>query len=248
MKKERIRETEEKVDKILSKEEKAVKLNIGGKIFQTKLSTISNIKDTLFYKIAIEISDKESKEIFIDRSYTHFHILLDYMRTNKFCYKGLGKYEIEDLYDEAVYYSFTDIVEELNERRKEIEIIRFESSPQYSNCGTHRFEDLKNNNLQGGICVQSPYFITFELNYEHEISSITCGGWNGNTGTWYPGNGANATISTSIDNVNYLEVGKLPSNYAGTIISIELTKSNAKFIKFSHNSYLGIGYLNFNKE
>ena len=248
IKEERLKEINYKVNKILSNEDNTVVLNIGGKIFHTKISTLLNVKDTLFHKIALEIKNRESPEIFFDRSYTHFHILLDYMRTNKFCYKGLNKYDIDDLYDEAVYYSFNEIIKELEDRKKEIEIIRFDSSPRYSNCGTHSFEDLKNENLQGGICVQSPYYITFELNYEHEISSIMCGGWNGNTGTWYPGNGSGAVISTSIDNSNYSEVGRIPSNFGANVIKVDLIKSTAKFVKFSHNSYLGFGHLSFNKE
>lgn len=60
----------------------------------------------------------------------------------------------------------------ITEKKKEIEIIGFTSAQQYSTCGTHNHENLKNRNLIGGICVQSPYHIIFELNYEHEISKI----------------------------------------------------------------------------
>jgi hypothetical protein len=170
------------------------------------------------------------------------------MRTNKYSLKHLNKFELEDIESEVRYYGFTEILETITEKMKEIEIIAFTSSQRYSNCGTHNLEDLKNRNLMGGICVQSPYNITFELNCEHDINKIEIGGWNGNTGTWYPGNGSGAKISTSVDGVNYTEVGTIPTGFGANIQTVTLRPSTGKFLKFDCTSYLGIGFLNILRE
>jgi hypothetical protein len=61
---------------------------------------------------------------------------------------------------------------------------------------------------------------------------------------WYPGNGSGASILTSKDKSSWVEVGKIPSNYTSTITTVKLKRTVAKYIKFQHNSYLGIGFLN----
>lgn len=237
---------DEQIDELLSKKDGIIKINVGGKIFQTKTSTLLSVKDTLFAKIITSALDKNEPigELFFDRSYDQFHIILDYLRTKNFVLKGLSKWEIDDLYLEAEYYGISEISDILADLQKEIEFVRFESSGRYSTAGTHNLQDLKDKSLMKGICVQSPYHIIIELNFEHEFDKIEVGGWNGNNSLWYVGNGSNAQILTSTDKTNWTEVGKLPSNLDGTIRTVILKKSIAKYIKFQHNSYLGLGYLN----
>jgi predicted esterase YcpF (UPF0227 family) len=249
-KEKKFKEIDKQIEELVNTKDTIIKLNIGGKYFQTKMSTLLNIKDTLFYKLiskSVENNEEFTKEIFIDRNYKQFQILLDYMRTKKYSIKHLNKYELEDFESEVRYYGFNEILDEISDKMKEIEIVGFTSAPRYSNCGTHNHEDLKNRNLMGGICVQSPYHIIFELNYEHEVSKIEIGGWNGNNGTWYPGNGANAKILTSTDGENFTEVGSIPSNLGATIQTVNLRSSNCKYLKFLHTSYVGLGFLNILK-
>jgi hypothetical protein len=250
-KEERFKQIDQQIDDIVNKKDQIIKLNIGGKVFQTKMSTLYNVKDTLFYKLIstnVENNTELNKEIFIDRSYTYFPMILDYLRTKKFSIKGLTKYELEDLLDEAQYYGITEILNVLGDMQKEVAFVSFTSSGQYSTAGTHRLEDLSNRNLMGGICVQSPYTITIELNFEHEINKIEIGGWNGNTGIWYPGNGSGSKILTSTDNTTFTEVGSIPTTFGATIITVNLTPSVGKYIKFQHTSYVGLGYLNILKD
>ncbi len=54
-------------------------------------------------------------------------------------------------------------------------------------------------------------------------------------------------IQTSKDRTNWLSVGTIPNNYASTIVTVKLTKSTGRFIRFHHNSYVGLGYLNIKK-
>ena len=77
---------------------------------------------------------------------------------------------------------------------------------------------------------------------EHEIEEINVGGYNGNTGSWSPTNGSGATVHTSNDKILWTQVGVITS--LGAFISnVKLKKTNGKYLKFNHTSYLGLGYL-----
>jgi len=237
---------DEQIEELISKKDTVIKLNVGGRIFQTKYSTLLSVKDTLFAKIISSAIDKGETitELFFDRSYTHFHLVLDYLRTKKFIPKGLAKSTIDELKVECEYYGITSIDEVLAEMMKEVDFISFESSGRYSTAGTHELKGLKDKTMMKGICVQSPYYITIELNFEHDFDTIEIGGWNGNSSLWYAGNGSNAQIMTSKDKNTWTQVGTIPSDYGATIKTVKLKRSCAKYIKFQHNSYLGLGYLN----
>lgn len=241
----KFKKIDEQIEELISKKDSVIKLNVGGKIFLTKTSTLLSIKDTLFSKIVTSALDKNEaiNELFFDRSYDQFHIILDYLRTKNFSAKGMTKWEIDDLQAEADYYGITAISDVLLELQKEVEFVSFESSGRYSTAGTHNVKDLTDKSLMKGICVQSPYYIIIELNFEHEFDKIDVGGWNGNSSLWYIGNGSNAQIFTSKNKTTWDEVGKLPSNLGATITQVPLKRSSGKYIKFQHNSYLGIGYL-----
>ena len=244
-KEEKFKKLDQQIDELVSKKDQIVKLNVGGKIFQTKTSTLLSVKDTLFSKIISSYLEKGETigEIFFDRSFNHFPLILDYLRTKKFSFGKLSKPELDDIEAECNYYGINEIESIIEDMKKEIDFVSFESSGRYSTAGTHLLADLKNKNLMGGICVQSPYFITIELNFEHEFDTIEVGGWNGNSSLWYVGNGASANILTSKDKTNFVEVGTLPSNLSATIQVVKLKKTSAKYIKFQHNSYVGLGYL-----
>lgn len=243
----KFKKLDQQLNELISTKDSIIKLNIGGKIFQTKVSTLLSQKDTLFYKLVcanMEENTELNKEIFFDRNYRFFPLILDYLRTKKYDLKGYSKYELEDLQGEAEYYGLTEIANYLMEIQKEIEFVRMEASPQYSTAGTHRLEDLKDRSCMKGVCVGSPYTIIIELNFEHEIEAMEIGGWNGNSSLWYVGNGANAQVWTSTDKANWIQVGTVPSNLSATIQTVKLTPSFARYIKFQHTSYLGIGFLN----
>lgn len=235
---------DEQIDELINKKDSVIKLNVGGKVFQTKLSTLLSVKDTLFTKIVSSALDKNESinEFFFDRCYDQFHIILDYLRTKTFSPKGLMKTEIDELLFESDYYGITAISDLILDLQKEIVFVSFESSGRYSTAGTHNVMDLSDKSLNKGICVQAPYYITIELNFEHEFEKIDVAGWNGNSGMWSVANGSNAQILTSRNKSTWTEVGNLPT-LSGTITSVILKRTTAKYIKFQHNSYLGIGYL-----
>jgi hypothetical protein len=250
-KEEKFKQIDKQIEDIVNKKDTIIKLDIGGKIFHTKMSTLFNVKDTLFYKLICTNVDKGlnfNKEIFIDRNYKFFPMILDYLRTKKYCLKGFTRYELDDFEREVNYYGLSEIQANLNKLRDEVEFIAFTSATRYSTAGTHSLADLKNRNLMGGICVQSPFNIVIELNMEHEISKIEVGGWAGNTSLWSPTNGANSKIQTSLDGVTFTDVGVIPGSFGNNIQTVNLTKSVGRFIKFQHTGYVGIGFLNILKD
>jgi hypothetical protein len=233
-------------------ESKIFTLNIGGKVYKTKIKNLLSIKDTFFYYIISQRLDHHEnpfEQIFFDRSYKNFDFFIDYLRSKKFTIANLQPTNLNSIFEDAKFYGFGEITNEIELRLKEVEIINMNgTSNKYSNAGTHDFKDLKDKSMMKGICVESPYTIQLEFNYEHVFNKIQVGGYNGNTSTWGPTNGANAKIWVSKDNVTWKEVGVLPSDHGNKISDITLKEfCTAKFIKFTHNSYLGIGYLNICK-
>jgi hypothetical protein len=242
---------DEQVTEIIKNQNSIVKLNIGGKKFATRTENLLREKDTLFYKMILSKKFENTEEIFFDRSPKLFPYLIDYLRYGKINYKRFNKEELEELRIEADYYEIAPIVNHLEDQLKEIDFIRFESSGVFNSGGTvigsNKIEDLKDKNLATGILSNSPGWIVIELNAEWEFDQIEVGGYNGNTTLWYPGNGANSQILTSKDKTTWKSVGTLPSTYAATITTVFLTKSVARYIKFQHNNYVGLGYLRIKK-
>lgn len=237
----------EKAENIFNTQRETVKFNIGGKKFATTKQTILKNKDTLFCKI-IESGKFDLKEdIFFDRSHRMFSVILDYLRTGNISYKKLKKDELEILRDDAEYYRLHEIQEYLDSRLRDIEFISYDYSGAYiyvnQTAGGSGVKELKDKSCMKGICAKSPGWIIIELNGEWEFDKIDIGGWKGNNIIWYPDNGAGATIQTSIDNQTWKNVGSIPYGFGSNIANVKLTKSSARFIKFSCSSYLGIGYL-----
>jgi len=126
----------------------------------------------------------------------------------------------------------------------QVEIISMNgTSDRFWYCGTHNYWDLQSIDLRTGICVKSPYIICLELNSEHEFDQIQVGGCKSFTGFWPAFLGAKAEIYTSKDKTNWTGVGSLPHDFGSKISTVSLKKTTAKFIKFQHDYYLGIGYL-----
>jgi len=225
-------------------------LNIGGKIFRTKISTLLSEKDTYFYFIVtqrLENNEKVEEEMFFDRSYCNFDFFMDYLRTKRFCLINKTKGDLDQLFSDATFYGFTIIAEQIEELMKEVTFVNMDgSSNKYSSCGNHNVKDLHDKNLTTGVTVQSPYTLIIEFNMQHTFKEIEVGGWNGNTSLFGVTNGANAKIYVSNDKVSWgSEVGKLPSDYGNKIQTVKLNHTcTAKYIKFQHTGYLGMGYLN----
>lgn len=238
---------EEEVREIVNSENKIVTINVSGEIFQSRLNTLSSMQDTLFYKIIHSKQLNLDETLYFDRDPKYFGIILDYLRYRKCNYSRLSKQEKLELKFEAEYFEIKDICDKLNEIFGELEIVKFEYSGSYTynnqTAGTNRLDDLSDRSLQKGICAKTPGWIIFELNDEYEIEIIDIGGFGGNASLWNRENGAGATIQTSLDKITWNTVGSIPSGYGSEIMTVKLSKSQAKYLKFTSNNYLGIGYL-----
>jgi hypothetical protein len=135
---------------------------------------------------------------------------------------------------------------------EEIELVSFEFNDKfiYKNqvAGTNDIKDLSDRTCLKGICAKFPGWIIIELNKVWTFDEIEIGGYGGNPSLWGATNGANATVSTSTEKMNWNVVGTIPGNYTNQIQRVKLSYSSAKYIKFSSSNYLGIGYLNIIKK
>ncbi len=249
-KNEKYAEIDKKIDEYVKSNNNLICLNIGGKIFKTRLSTLLSERDTFFYYIVaqrIEKYEKVEEEMFFDRSYTNFDFFMDYLRTKKYCILNKTKADLDELLNDSNFYGFSVITEHIEELMKEVEFVNMDgSSNKYSNCGNHTIKDLHNKDLTKGVTVQSPYTLIIEFNMQHSFEKIEVGGFSGNTSAFAASNGSNAKIYVSNDKSSWgSEVGKLPSDYGNKVQTVTLNKTcTAKYIKFQHNTYIGMGYLN----
>ena len=250
IKEQKLASLEERVSEIKSKPE-TINLNIGGKIFTTKKETL--LKDpTCLFAVLLngEYKDKPlvDNELFFDRPYHVFPIILDYLRFGKINYKKYSKEQLQDIYCDSEYYEITDIRDYLYERTKDILPINMKFSGEYifnkSVIGTNNFNDLRDKSMEKGVCANKPGWIEFELSTIWDFSTINIGGYQGDKKAWYPGNGSGAQILVSENGRDYVKVSNIPSKYSKEIVEVKFDKIvKAKFIKFVHSSFLGIGYL-----
>lgn len=222
-------------------------LNVGGERFTISLYTLKMKKGTLFFKQILRKEINVGKEVFYDRDPLYFPYILNFLRTGKIDVDSLSEDQRDDLLAEASFFEVNFIVEKLRATVAEVEFSKFEFSGEYKYndaiVGTNNVKDLKDKSLLKGIVANTPGLITFTLSREVEFEEINIAGFNGNSTAWFVGNGRGAQILTSKDNSHWTNVGTIPTEFGHVITNIKLTKSKAKYLRFSHTDYLGIGYL-----
>lgn len=144
---------DEKIQDIISKDTSlSIKLNIGGKIFNTKLSTLLSVKDTVFYRIIGDYVKNEKQlpeALFFDRSYDHFELILNFLRFKEFSLKKFSKFEKEDIKEEIEYYGLSDILNVSKKSEIEIEWDEVNSKSGVFNIDK---EDRKKINIHSNTC------------------------------------------------------------------------------------------------
>jgi hypothetical protein len=246
---------DEEVEALMkAKKDAIITLNIGGKLFQTKLETLLSVKDTIFYAMILKKLDI-TKEIFIDRKSKYFHHILSYLRNKKFSGKDLSSADLEYILEDAEFYEVQDMIDIITEMRREIKYVSFESSGTYlsggTQAGTNNIDDLNNfedKTCMRGICTNYPGWIILELNRECEWEDAEVGGWKGNTNIYASSNGSGSSIMTSMDKVNWTTVGAIPSQFGNGPTPVKCTRSKCKYVKFNSTSYLGIGFFQIKKD
>ncbi|KAI1708035.1 BTB/POZ domain-containing protein [Ditylenchus destructor] len=94
-----------------------VRLNVGGKIFETTKVTLLQIPDTFFGRLlegGLQSKKDETGAFRIDRSYEHFDTILNYLRDGSVNFDRSEKF-MKDLLREADYYSIAPLVDEIRE-------------------------------------------------------------------------------------------------------------------------------------
>ncbi|XWS57063.1 hypothetical protein CRYUN_Cryun09bG0139200 [Craigia yunnanensis] len=82
-----------------------VKLNVGGKLFETTLSTLQSAgPDSLLAALSNRPFHQHSNPIFIDRDPDIFSVLLSILRSNRLPSTALRRFSIQELAEEALYY------------------------------------------------------------------------------------------------------------------------------------------------
>lgn len=241
----------EKVIEVLKENNEIITINIGGKIFQTIKKNLLKDQDTLFYLL---INEKDNiNELFFDRNPRLFNYILDYLRYGKIDYKIFTKEDLNELFEEALFYELTDIRNYLLEKTKDITVVNMNYSGDYlyngKKIGENDIFSLNCKEMTKGICCKSPGWVEFELNSLWEFEKLSIGGYQGNKSAWYPGNGCGAQILISENGKDFKKVGNIPSKFSKEIVEVKFpSKLTAKFVKIIHSSYLGIGYFFIEKD
>lgn len=224
-----------------------VTIDVGGKQFKTTFKTLLSKKDSFFYVNAYEclkLGKSVSNSYFFDRKNELFSLVLDYLRTGVLHFEGMKELQIKYFSEELKYYGIWQAYAILEKFLSKAVIIGFTASPKYSTAGNYSIEKIDEPNNSEGICVQSPYEIVFELNYIHEVTSLEIKGYTGNSSLWGSSNGENCPITVSTDKTKWDSVGTIPSGFGNEVKKLVFKQSKQfKYIKFKHNSYLGISYL-----
>lgn len=233
---------------------KLIYINVGGKVFQTTLLTLLNHPDTLLFNLIITDQWNYSEELFVDRSYKYFSVILSFLRNKNVNLSIYKEEELEEIMKEAKFYQLGNLTENLETSSGEVMYQNFEFSGEYRSsgilAGTNNIEDMNNfddKSCTKGICTNTAGWIIFELNRSVEFEQIEIGGYRGNS-IYSSSNGSGATIKTSMDKNDWTTIGTIPSSYATIVVSHPVTISKAKYVKFEHTSYLGIGYFKIIKK
>ena len=224
-----------------------VNFNIAGTVFTISTHSIEQFPDSLFYSLINDPLIKLNESIFLDRNPIVFSLLLNYVRGKKINYSRLSKQMIHDLKIEAEFFEVWEIYDSIELKYQDPKIINVTTSGNYvykeNVAGTNKFEDLNSNNNLTGVCANSPGCIIVELNKECNIEALDYMGFAGDKKIWNPSNGAGAKIFASVDGKSYSNFGVL-SGLGEKLKTLTLKEPvTAKYIKFEHSTYLGLGYL-----
>ena len=226
-----------------------VSINVGGKPFSFKLSTILNNPDNLLFNMLITDEWDYKEELYIDRSYTYFNYIATYLRNKNICLNNLKDEEAALILKEAEFYNLEPLINLLKNYTAQVTYVSFEFSGEYRSgtvlVGTNNVDDLNNfddTSCTKGICTNYTGWIILELNRVVEFEEMEIGGCKHNTSYYAASNGSGATILTSLDKTDWVTVGTINSLYANGPYLHKLTRSKAKYVKFQYSSYIGIGY------
>lgn len=224
-----------------------VTFSVGGKEYSCSRLSLKEIKGSIFEILFADdrSEDWNDKIIFFDRDYCHFDFIFNYIKYKKLDFKDM--FNLEELKTEAEFYGLAEITDVICSILYKVNYISVECSFKLPES-TQNLEDLVKHDTTKGIYVTgSPAFIIFELSHSIEFSKIEIAGCkqpSKRSTNWLSSNGALTKIYTSILKCDWVEVGIIPENYSDHMISFNVQKSRAKYVKFERsNSSIGISHL-----
>lgn len=245
-------EIDNAADKIReSKGDNIVILNISGKKYKTKVKTLLNIKDTVFYKMVINGFFDNNNEVFIPESALHFSAILDYLRYSKIELLAFRKEELKSIQESANYFNICKLVEEIYKYLWKPHIMNILFSEYYTsfnndkimtNRAIQALEDEED--LTKGLYFVFSYsgWVTFEIDTLTELNTLIIYPYVKSVtdyqtyympGPWY--------IST--DGVTWSSLGNISNIYSTTPYRFKLNGKKGKFIKCEFYNNFGLGAL-----
>lgn len=118
--------TRAKLERICHLQNQKITLNVGGKRFDTSISTLNVEPRSLLAQIAQCIPAGLSEQ-FIDRNPCHFDVILDFLRNPIFSSNILptDRVALRQIYDEASYYGLPDLLRLVEEKAKFLGFLDF---------------------------------------------------------------------------------------------------------------------------
>lgn len=221
--------------------------NVSGKIFKTRINTLCNGENTFFSRILLDDELVKQDVIYLDKNPYYFEIFLNFLRFDVIDYSRFNDLQLKALLNEAVYYGIEKVERYIKHYFSTVTLVNFEFSGPYKynnvQAGTNLLVDIGDKSLRKGICTVSSGYILFELSKPCVLTTLEIGGYNGKIEIWNAEFGAGATILSSEDKYTWNVIGTVPNGFGSEIKTVNLIGKNAKYLKFTSNSYLGIGYL-----
>ena len=113
------------LERIRHQQYQKITLNVGGKRFDTSISTLYVEPSSILAKIAQCIPVQ--REYFIDRNPRHFDVILDFLRNPIFSSNILptDRVDLRQIYDEASYYGLPDLLRLVEEKATTLGFLDF---------------------------------------------------------------------------------------------------------------------------
>ena len=117
LKEERFNEISRKISSVNF--ESALKLNVGGNVYQTSVETLTKHPESLvteMFSTSFDLKQLSDGCYFIDRDGTHFRHILNYLRSGTAPVPSILKADSEEILREAEYYGLVGLVKAINNK------------------------------------------------------------------------------------------------------------------------------------
>lgn len=226
-----------------------IKLAFGDYSCEILIKKLVKFKNSFFSNYIYDYHQKFQtypKSLFFDKNLKCVKKVVNYLRTGIINLINIDLEERKEILKFVQFLGLWDLSHELLISVTEAKFFKLENL-----CQSHINSDLdiRNINLDDGkynfsIYNALNYEIIFRFLYDIKATSIDIRGYKGSITS---NCGASAIIHSSMNGIDYIKIGTIPTTYGDNIIRVSLDSiSTFRFLKFKHTSQIGIGYLNIN--